>query len=144
LTIDDTSGYSLMGSGLFTGEDYPSTLKRLPTIYSTTGQCKPTGAALIGTLDEKNLHRYIDSTKKAKDPGPLIQQFTEVFPVATIHLGTEPFSVQGYDVGLEQDSTLRVRFENMTLNEGVKLSNFTYQKPDGLAVTDITDQIRNQ
>lgn len=138
------SGYFLMGSGLLTGEDYPSTLRTLLTIYQMTGQCTPTGAMLHGVLDHEKLHHYINSKKHVQDPVRMAKRFAMEFPLATLRLKADPLIVKGYELGSQDRTNLSVTFDKVLLNAVIPPSRFDYTERSEVEVMDITDQIRDQ
>lgn len=138
----DTSLY-LSGTGLFSGEDFPSTLDIYRSIYAVKVKCIDSGIIrLTGNIIPKALKAYIEKSKYSGKRASNIEQFTKTFNRIRMDFDATDYSLLGYALGKQDDEIFHVRIKKLKINSGLTKDDFRYLIPEGVEPKDITDQLR--
>lgn len=136
------TGYWLMGSGLLAGEDYPSTLRILLTIYSLTATCANQHLLLVGTVQMNKLRKYMVSRTHSLGGEANADKFAEQFPYIVIELRPDTYFIDSYRLGpTSSNQTFIVDFRELSINQGMKEELLTYRPEKYEQVIDITDDL---
>ena len=137
------TGYYLMGTGLINGEDFPSTIKILLSVYALSVKCHHNKIVLTGYLDQTNLDKYANSRKFKMANKPFVEEYKKRFRFAEIVIGYPDYRILRYSLGPSNNTvTITTTFDDIRTNlnniEGV----FRYKPPNGVQPDDITDEIK--
>lgn len=137
------TGYYLMGTGLINGEDFPSTIKILLSVYALSAKCHDNKIVLTGYLDQKNFDKYANSRKFKKANKPFLNDYKKRFCFAEIVVGYPDYGIQRYSLGPSNNTaTIITNFNDIQTNlDGIE-GAFHYKPPNGVQPSDITDEIK--
>jgi outer membrane lipoprotein-sorting protein len=136
------TGYYLMGTGLINGEDLPSTIKILLSVYDLSAKCHHNKIVLTGYLDQTNFDKYANSRKFKKVNKPFIDEYKKRFRFAVIVVGYPDYGIQSYSLGPSDNTvTITTHFEDFQINLDSIEGAFHYKPPGGVQPSDITDEI---
>jgi outer membrane lipoprotein-sorting protein len=137
------TGYYLMGTGLINGEDFPSTIKILLSVYALSAKCHRSKIVLTGYLDQANFDKYVSRRKFKKANKPFTEEYKKRFRFAEIVVGYPDYGIQKYSLGPSNKTvTLTTHFNDIQTNlDGIEEA-FHYKAPNGVQPHDITDEIK--
>lgn len=139
------TGYYLMGTGLLNGEDFPSTIQKLTSLYNLEAECSDSGIELTGTVKSDEFLSYAKKRNSPQTGTKNVERFKEQFGYLTLSLDHENLMVQGYSMGPSStNQRLKVSFSNIELNPDLNENTFDYTAPNGVEIRDITKTILNR
>lgn len=137
------TGYYLMGTGLINGEDFPTTVKTLLSIYNLSSDCISGNVVLSGSLDPIRFNLWASERRFRKTNAQFIEKFKKRFGFAKITFGYPDYHIQGYSMGSNSSNeTISVSFRNIAFNLADTEAGLNYQVPDGVQPVDITNKIK--
>ena len=137
------TGYYSMGTGLIHGEDFPSTIKILLSLYDFSADCQPAKIVLEGYLNLKKFEEYVLKRKFQKSNVQFKEKFKKDFDFAKITFGYPNYLIQSYSLGESSaNETITVTFTNIRINLINIENEFEYKVPKGIDPVDITDDIK--
>ncbi len=139
------TGYYIMGTGLFSGEDYPSTVKALLSIYDLTAKCSNNRIILSGYLNSDSFLKYIMNRKFAgmKKKHGYIERFKKSFKHARLVFEFPNNHLREYSLGsTDKRETIKIVFTKINLNPELLDDKIKYNPPRGMEVIDITESLR--
>lgn len=139
------TGYYIMGTGLFSGEDLPSTVKALLSIYDLTAKCSKNRIVLSGHLNTDSFLKYIMNRKFAgmKKKYGYIERFKKSFKYARLVFELPYNHLREYSLGpTDKKETIKIVFKKICLNPEGLADKISYKPPNGMEVTDITEPLR--
>ncbi|MCP3928519.1 MAG: hypothetical protein GY705_05395 [Bacteroidetes bacterium] len=139
------TGYYIQGAGIFGGEDFPSTVRILLSLYNLSAICSSNKIILSGYLDEKKFEEYAGKRKFAefnKRYG-YRDRFKKSFRYANMVFGHTDYLLHEYTLGPSNKSeTMKIKFHHTLINIDGLEGEFSYQIPKGIDPTDITDELK--
>jgi outer membrane lipoprotein-sorting protein len=134
----DTS-YYLMGSGILNGEDYPSSITTLLSIYDLKANCTENEIQLSGPLNIEKFTQY-SSTKKSSDSlQSRIKKYSKNFNQLTMVFDTKSLALNEYYLGTKDKPTkFAVTFHKLRINQKLTAKDIAYIPPKGVQAIDIT------
>jgi outer membrane lipoprotein-sorting protein len=139
------TGYYIMGTGLFSGEDFPSTVKALLSIYDLTAKCSNNRIILSGYLNSDSFLKYIMNRKFAgmKKKHGYIERFKKSFKHARLVFEFPNNHLREYSLGsTDKTETIKIVFKKICLNPELLDDKINYKPPGGMEVIDITEPLR--
>lgn len=137
------TGFYLMGTGLINGEDFPSTIKTLLSIYNLSSNCISGNVVLSGSLDPIKFNEYASKRRFRKTFPLFIEKFKKRFGFVKITFSNPDYNIQGYSMGSSNSNeTITVSFRNIAFNLAGIEAILDFQAPDGIQAVDITNNIR--
>lgn len=139
------TGYYLQGTGIFSGEDFPSTVKILLSIYKLTITCTSDKIVLSGHLNEKKFEDYASKRKFAKlnKVRGFRDQFKKNFKYASLLFSRNDYLLRGYLLGSsDKNEKVTVIIKDVKTNIDCLEDEFEYQIPNGIVPNDITDELK--
>jgi len=139
------TGYYIMGTGLFSGEDFPSTVKALLSIYDLTAKCSKNRIILSGYLNSDSFLKYIMDRKFAgmKKKHGYIERFKKSFKYARLVFEFPDNLLREYSLGpTDKGETIKIVFKKINLNPKLLDDKIKYKPPTGMEVIDITESLR--
>lgn len=139
------TGYYIMGTGLFSGEDFPSTVKALLSIYDLTAKCSKNRIILSGYLNTDSFLKYIMNRKFAgmKKKHGYIERFKKSFKHARLVFESHDNHLREYSLGsTDKRETIKIVFKKICLNPEGLNDKISYKPPRGMQVNDITEPLR--
>ena len=138
------TGYYVYGAGIFAGEDFPSTVEILLSIYDLSAICSPDGLILSGRLNETKFEKYAATRKFAnfnKEHG-FGDAFKRSFRYAIMVFGTTDYVLRKYTLGPSQKAEkIKVTFNQVKINSGISGDEFIFHIPGGIEPNDITSEL---
>jgi hypothetical protein len=134
-----------MGTGLFSGEDFPSTVKILLSIYDLTAKCSKNRIILSGYLNADSFLKYIMNRKFAgmKKKHGYIERFKKSFKHARLVFELPDNHLREYSLGsTDKRETIKIVFKKICLSPEGLNDKISYKPPKGIEVTDITEPLR--
>jgi len=138
------TGYYVQGAGIFSGEDYLSTIRILLEIYDLSATCSTNKILLMGSLDEEKFESYAQSRKFAmfNEKHAFTEQYKKNFKYAHLAFDSN-FILNEYALGTSKnDLKLNVDFQHIQLNQSGLENQFRYQIDKGIEPEDITDELK--
>lgn len=137
------TGYYIMGTGLINGEDFPSTIKILLSLYDFSADCQPEKVVLAGYLNLKEFDKYVLKRKFQKTNAQFKEKFKRDFGFVKIMFGYPNYLIQSYSLGASSaNETITITFTNIRINLLSVDDEFEYIVPEGIHPIDITDEIK--
>ncbi len=137
----DTSFY-LMGAGLINGEDFPSSLNVILSVYDFDEECsKDDGLILSGQLNKKKFINYLSKSLYSEKKIQSVNQFIDNFSHITLKLETDTYKLKGYGFGTKEKVKIAYVLLDIKINHSLKLVNFKYIPAEKVDVEDITEKV---
>jgi outer membrane lipoprotein-sorting protein len=137
----DTSFY-MMGSGLLNGEDYPTSVSILISVYDVVASCSKSHIKLSGPLNVDKFTRYVNTKKPTGPSSARVKQFAELFPKVNILFDINTLELKEYTLGTKKNPQyFKANFYNAMFNRGLEKDAFAYTPPPGVSATDITKDL---
>jgi len=140
--------YYLMGTGLFSGEDFPGTIETLLTIYNYKKKCiniNDGSVVISGAINSAKFTEYVMSSKHGKYRKSGIDTFISKFGHVKITINPETYAVDGYSLGPDENNIeLEIKYSDMQINQKLPEKYFKYFEPKGAKTIDITDVVLKQ
>jgi outer membrane lipoprotein-sorting protein len=148
VTIKDRpfdSSYYLMGSGLLNGEDYPSTVSTLISIYDLSAKCGQDEIELSGPLSIKKFIQYAGTKNSGASVEGRVKKYSDNFGVSHLFFNSKTFALNKYTLGTEKNPDFfSAKYENFRFNKGLEANTFTYFPPEGVQPVNITNDLLKQ
>jgi len=141
------TGFHLMGSGLFAGEDLPGTVRTLLRLYDlkSVRTEKVDGVlcdVLEGTLNEVAFAAHL--RKSRQDPTNLAAQgMKNSMRFARLYFARSDHFIRKYESGTKRDNLVTfASLSKVRLNPRLPADTFSYTPPPGVTVQDVTEQLK--
>lgn len=137
--------YHLMGTGLLEGEDFPSTLTTLLSIYDVTAVRSGPQVVLSGPVNAGKLRQWAASRGPARAGRVDVETFARRFGFLEMELeDSRGWVPRRYALGPARgESDFVVLFREVEVDRGVPDSLFVYAPPPGLVPEDVTESLRS-
>lgn len=139
------TGYYMMGTGLLNGEDFPSTVNRLISLYRLEAECSDSGIQLKGSLNPERFLNYAEKRNSPQSGAKNVERFEKQFGYLKLSLSSESHMIHGYSLGPSStEQLLEVDFSDIAINPKLEDGTFDYTPPEGVEPNDITTSILNR
>lgn len=136
------TGYYMMGTGLLNGEDFPSTIDHLISLYQLDAECSNSGVQLTGSLKPERFQSYTKKRNSPQSRTKNVERFKKQFGYLTLSVSSEGHMVHGYSLGPSStDQLLKVDFHDIAVNPELESGTFDYTPPAGAEAADITTSV---
>lgn len=136
--------YHLMGTGLLEGEDLPSTLVVLLTVFDVTAVRTGTDVAVFGPVNAARLREWAASRGPARSGRVDVDAFARELGYLEMDLvASSGYVPLRYSLGPARGrGSFVVRFREVEVNRGVPDALFVYAPPPGVEAEDLTGELR--
>lgn len=135
----DTSFY-LIGVGLISGEDFPSSLRTVIDIYDFSDYCVVDDVIhLKGVINKDDYISYVKKSRFSEKKMHFVDKYVENLKLVDITLDKNTHQVISYGFGNKDASVVRYTVTSAEVNKDRKHDEFDYSLPEDLVAADITN-----
>ncbi len=133
------TGLYIWGTGLFSGEDYPGTVRALFSLYNFEASCTGSTATLRGAANPEAVTSYVDS--RGGDPSSY-RGFLDNFPHVRMTVDLAEDVITDYAFGKSDGELMfEVIVTDYRFGENLDEDVFRYSPPDLVEPVDVTNQL---
>lgn len=138
----DTS-LTLHGSGLLSGESFPSTITTLLTIYELEEKCTDSTISLSGRIATDRFLQYASSHLQHSQAAEISERFIKRFGSIEIIIDSETRLPTFLRMGpsIEDKEQLQVNFLDLQIDADLAEEAFEYKLPPNITPVDMTQEI---